>query len=65
VTLATTQPLDLRLAVDASSGGIDVELPDMRDVRSAPGEFEATLGAGSGRAEIDTGSGGVRITMVQ
>jgi len=65
VSLATSKALDLRLAVDANSGDIDVELPDMRDVRSERGAFQATLGGGSGRAEIDTGSGDVRITMVR
>ena len=65
VTIETSKPLDLSLAIDSSSGDIKVELPGMRDVRSTEGEFAATLGAGTGRAEIDTASGGVRITLVQ
>jgi hypothetical protein len=65
VVLETSTPLDLSLQIESSSGDIQVELPEMRDVRSTDGEFAATLGAGSGRAEIETASGGVRITLAR
>jgi hypothetical protein len=36
-------------------------VPDMQMVRSGDGFLEATLGDGSGRGRIDTGSGRIRI----
>lgn len=63
ITLDSTTPFDLRLHVSVGSGGVDVDVPGMRDVRDADDEFEATFGQGKGRAEIETGSGGVRIRV--
>jgi DUF4097 and DUF4098 domain-containing protein YvlB len=63
VTLDSTTPLDLKLHVSVGSGDVDVDAPGMRDVRDREDEFEATLGQGRGRAEIETGSGGVRIRV--
>ena len=63
VTLDSTTPFDLRLHVSVGSGNVDVDAPGMRDVRDEEDEFEATLGQVRGRAEIETGSGGVRIRV--
>ncbi len=51
----------MQLKVSAGSGGIEVQVPDMQMVRSGDGFLEATLGDGSGRGRIDTGSGRIRI----
>ncbi len=51
----------MQLKVSAGSGGIEVQVPDMKMVRSGDGFLEATLGDGSGRGRIDTGSGRIRI----
>jgi len=51
----------MQLRVHAGSGGIEVQVPDMYGVRSGDGFLEATLGDGSGRGRIETGSGRVRI----
>ena len=63
VTLDSTTPFDLRLHISVGSGDVDVDVPGMRDVRHSDDEFEATLGQGKGRADIETGSGGVRIRV--
>lgn len=65
VTLESTTPLDLRLHISVGSGDVDVDAPGLRDVRNDEddGEYEATFGQGRGRAEIETGSGGVRIRV--
>lgn len=62
-TLRVAGTLNMRLHVSTGSGGVRVELPEMKDVRSARNEFEATIGNGKGRGVIDTGSGGVRISQ--
>lgn len=64
-TLRSTKPLDLRLEIDTGSGGIKVDMPNMTDVHQDDGEFSATLGKGTGRADISTGSGGARIELVR
>lgn len=51
----------MQLRVHAGSGGIEVQVPDMYGVRSGDGFLEATLGDGSGRGRIETGSGRIRI----
>lgn len=62
VRLSTKGTLNMRLTVSAGSGGVRVDLPEMQNVRSGRGEFDAKIGNGKGRGVIDTGSGGVRIT---
>ncbi len=62
VSLDSTTPLSLKLDLDAGSGGVDVDIPGLRDIRAERGEFRAVAGAGEGRAKIDTGSGGIRIS---
>lgn len=64
-TLRTSKPLDLRLEIETGSGGIKVAVPDLRDVRQDDGEYSATLGKGSGRAVISTGSGGARVEQTR
>lgn len=63
--LRSTKPMDLRLDIDTGSGGIRVDVPNMTDVREDDGEFSATLGKGTGRAIISTGSGGARVEQVR
>ncbi|HEX7046314.1 MAG TPA: DUF4097 family beta strand repeat-containing protein [Gammaproteobacteria bacterium] len=62
VRMQTTGTLNMHLTVSAGSGGVRVDLPEMSNVRTGRGEFEAKIGNGEGRGVIDTGSGGVRIT---
>lgn len=62
VRMRTRGTLNMHLTVSAGSGGVRVDLPEMSNVRTGRGEFEARIGAGEGRGVIDTGSGGVRIT---
>ncbi|HEX7030749.1 MAG TPA: DUF4097 family beta strand repeat-containing protein [Gammaproteobacteria bacterium] len=62
VRMRTTGTLNMHLTVSAGSGGVRVDLPEMSNVRTGRGEFEAKIGNGEGRGVIDTGSGGVRIT---
>jgi hypothetical protein len=49
--------------VDAGSGGVEVDLPNMTNVRSSRrgDDFSATVGNGEGVARISTGSGGARV----
>lgn len=60
-TLTTSKPLNLRIEIDVGSGGIDVDLPNLSNVRSSRGDFTGTAGKGEGTARISTGSGGARI----
>lgn len=62
VRMKTKGTLNMQLAVSTGSGGTRVDLPEMKNVRSSRGEFEAEIGNGKGRGVIDTGSGGVRIS---
>lgn len=62
VRMKTKGTLNMRLTVSTGSGGTRVDLPEMKNVRSSRGEFEAEIGTGKGRGVIDTGSGGVRIS---
>ncbi|MCG8434741.1 MAG: DUF4097 domain-containing protein [Gammaproteobacteria bacterium] len=63
VTMRTTKNLNMNLQVSAGSGGVSVDLPDINIIHMSRGEFEADIGNGSGRGVIDTGSGGVRISI--
>jgi hypothetical protein len=60
VVLDVAGKLSVELTVSTGSGDIEVDLPDMR-VRKWKGDFVADVGAATGRAVIDTGSGDVRI----
>lgn len=62
VRMRTEGTLNMHLEVSAGSGGVTVDLPDMSNVQSRRGDFEADIGNGEGDGMIDTGSGGVRIT---
>lgn len=62
VEITSTTPLSLRLELDAGSGGVDVDIPGLSEVRADRGSFRAVAGTGQGYAEIDTGSGGIRVT---
>jgi DUF4097 and DUF4098 domain-containing protein YvlB len=50
----------VHLRVSTGSGDIEVDLPDMR-VRQVKGDFIADVAGARGQAQIDTGSGNVRI----
>lgn len=60
VVLDVAGGLAVKLTVSTGSGDIEVDLPDMR-VRKWKGDFVADVGAATGRAVVDTGSGDVRI----
>jgi DUF4097 and DUF4098 domain-containing protein YvlB len=49
--------------VETGSGGINVDLPGIERARSRPDYFYGVVNGGEGHARIDTGSGGVRISM--
>jgi lia operon protein LiaG len=60
VTLRLPSDLDATLEIDTGSGGINVDFPITVSHRSR-NELRGTIGAGTGRIVVDTGSGGVRI----
>ena len=57
-----TMPRDTgaMLALEAGSGGLDVDLP-MTNVRRDHGELHGQIGDGKGRIVIETGAGGIHI----
>lgn len=63
VRIRTSHLPSWRLEIDTGSGGITVDLPELERVRSDRGYFRGIVGGGEGLAVIDTGSGGVRISM--
>lgn len=60
VTVTLPSDIGATLEVETGSGGIDVDIPVMV-TRQARDELQGTIGDGSGRIVIDTGSGSVRI----
>lgn len=60
VTLRLPADLGAMLAIETGSGGIDVDFP-VTATRRARDELRGTIGDGTGRIVIDTGSGSVRI----
>lgn len=64
VTVYLPANLDAEIEVDTGSGGIDVDFPvEVRTMRR--NYFRGTVGNGSGRILIDTGSGGIRLREVR
>lgn len=61
VRLAVPASFGAEVQVKTGSGGIHVDAP-ARVFRSRRSHFHGRIGDGEGRVEIDTGSGGVRIT---
>jgi len=55
--VSTTQP-SMRLVVSANSG-INIDVPEMSDVKSSRSRFRGKLGEGAGKGVIDTGAGSV------
>lgn len=60
VTLGLPQGFGADTEIDTGSGGIRVDVPSTVR-RSTRGHFSGTIGDGSGRLVIDTGSGGVTV----
>ncbi|MFQ5679809.1 MAG: DUF4097 domain-containing protein [Gemmatimonadota bacterium] len=60
VTLRVPEGLGARFDVETGSGGIESDLP-LSVSRAGRSHLQGTLGDGSGRIHIETGSGGVRI----
>lgn len=61
VRLAVPSAFGAEVEIDTGSGGIDVDVPaQARTVRRS--EWRGRIGDGRGRVDIETGSGGVRIT---
>lgn len=61
IEIHTNGAPDARLRIATGSGDIAVDLPAMREVRAEEGSFAATLGAGAGHWELETGSGDVTV----
>lgn len=61
VSLVSNTVPNMRL--DVSSRGIEVDFPQMSNVKQSRSSFRATLGAGSGDGEIETGSGSVTFRL--
>ncbi len=53
------------MKLHVSSRGMEVDFPDMTDVKKSRSSFRGTLGAGTGRGEIDTGSGSVSFRLAE
>lgn len=64
VSLVSNTVPNMRLEV-SSRPGMDIDFPDMQDVRKSRGSFRATIGDGSGRGEIETGSGSVAFRLAE
>ncbi|MEM7083464.1 MAG: DUF4097 family beta strand repeat-containing protein [Pseudomonadota bacterium] len=62
VSLVSSTVPNMKLNVSARPG-IDVDFPDMTDVKKSRSSFRGTIGAGSGSGEIDTGSGKVSFRL--
>jgi DUF4097 and DUF4098 domain-containing protein YvlB len=61
-TLKTEIDLSLHLDASSDSGGININLPDMRNVATHRGEFIADFGKAKGQGTISTGSGDINIS---
>ena len=61
VTVRFGAAVDADIEVDTGSGGIDVDLAGIVTGESERGYFSGRVGRGTGRIEIDTGSGRVRL----
>lgn len=61
ITLVSNATPNMRL--DVSSSGIDVDFPNMSNVKSTRRSFRGTLGSGTGDGEIDSGSGSVTFRL--
>jgi len=60
VTMTVPPAFGADVAIETGSGGITVDVPVTRR-EARRGSFRGRIGDGSGRVEIETGSGGVRI----
>jgi DUF4097 and DUF4098 domain-containing protein YvlB len=63
VRIRTSHAPSWTLEIETGSGGINVDLPGIERERRQPDYFYGVINGGEGRAVIDTGSGGVRISM--
>jgi len=63
VEVSSTKTPNMKLTVKVSSGDIDVDIPGMTALKTSKTRLEATLGDGSGKGAIGTGSGDVTIRM--
>ena len=63
VRIRTSHAPSWTLEVETGSGGITVDLPGIERARSQPDYFYGVINGGEGHAHVDTGSGGVRISM--
>ena len=64
VSLLTTHLPSWDMDLEVSSGGIRVDLPGMRVSERGRDHLRATVGDGEGRVRVSTGSGGIRIGMI-
>ncbi len=60
VTLAVPEGYGARIALETSSGDLEVNLP-LQVVRRGRDALEGTIGDGRGRLEVDTGSGNITV----
>ncbi len=62
VELTMTSIPGMRITVETGSGNINVNLPGLTTISSRRSYFRGEVGDGGARVNIDTGSGGVRIS---
>lgn len=63
VSVAASAWPDMRIAMDVGSGSIEAEIPGADVRRDGRRSAEVTLGTGSHRGRISTGSGSIRLTQ--
>ena len=63
VEVISTKTPNMKLTIKVHSGDIDVNIPGMTALKTSKTRLEATLGDGSGKGVISTGSGDVTIRM--
>ncbi len=62
ISLVSNTMPNMKLNV-SSRPGIDIDFPDMTNVKKTRTSFRATIGAGEGRGELDSGSGRVMFRL--
>ena len=63
VEVRSTGTPNMKLTIKVNSGDIDVDIPGMTTVKASKTRLEASLGDGSGKGVIGTGSGDVTVRL--
>lgn len=62
IELGLVRPVSARIAASTGSGGISVDLDDVRVLRNDVHDKEFEAGSGEARITLETGSGSIRVT---